>query len=120
MKFAILLFSLLGALSFQASAANVDAHLEGRINDACVKSVEGNGSDLPNYKNICRCIANKHFGAALSNSSQEDADKHMAWTLAFYETTDMHTLEKMSADKHGYGTFDDQVIDDCMSDTQGP
>lgn len=100
--------------SLQVFAASIDKSYESRIVAACVKSVEENGKNIPNYKVACRCIGQRHYNSALGEDIQAEAEDHIKWTTEFYETFDLKRLQRMVDRNPKWSSFDDQVVDDCM------
>ncbi len=98
-----------------AQAANIDISLANRITEACMRSVETGSAKIQNYKAVCECIGDTHYKAAIQNTSQADAEKHMNWTAQFYETTDDKVLQTMVDQEDSLSSFDFQVTDQCMA-----
>lgn len=98
----------------QLLAVPIEKSFETRISSACVKSVEEQGGKVPNYKTVCKCIAETHYKSAVSEETSAEARDHIQWTTEFYEATDKKKLQRMVDKNPKWSSFDDQVVEDCM------
>ena len=96
-----------------AAFAKIDPALSQEISAACIKA----GSDNPDKKKIalmCRCIAQRHFGAALKEPKESDGQKQLQWVVDYYTySKDPKKLKRVLARPDNIEDFDIEVALGC-------